>query len=281
MKNRNTLTVERDDYHLQIEQDGSGPHLLIIGSVNYYKKVVPRSLHKHFTCVYVDHRGFAKCHASKAVKSISLEIITRDIQAICDSLNLTKISILGHSGHGYMAMHFASNTNIEIERLIVVGVAPNLSGHMQEKQFNHWSANASEQRKKLLEASMAKLESDIARQPARKFAHICRRLGPMRWKDPSFDELYLWDDVEMNTLLLDKLWGEIFRDIDLTQFSSDLNVTVINGVLDFSIAPIETWESIDGAFKSLQLIKLEDVSHTPMLEAPDKFVDTILSIFEH
>lgn len=281
MTNSKKFAVERGGYLLNVEQYGSGPYLLIIGSVNYYKKIIPKALHENFTCVYVDHRGFAKCHASKPVKSISLEIITRDIQAICDSLNLTKVSILGHSGHGYMAMHFASNTNIEIEKLIVVGVAPSLSGHMQEKQFNHWSANASEQRKKLLDISMAKLESDIARQPARKFAHICRRLGPMRWKDPSFDELSLWDDVEMNTSLLDKLWGEIFRDIDLTQFSSDLNVTVINGVLDFSIAPIETWESIDGAFQSLQLIKLEDVSHTPMFEAPDKFVDTILSVFAH
>ncbi|EEX93596.1 proline iminopeptidase [Vibrio orientalis CIP 102891 = ATCC 33934] len=151
---------------------------------------------------------------------------------------------------------------------------------MQEKQFAHWLENASEQRKKLLDTSMAKLESDIAKQPERKFAHICRRFGPMRWKDASFDEFSLWDDVEMNTSLLDTLWGEIFRDIELTQFSSNLDAIVINGELDFSIAPIEVWESIEGAFNSLQLIKLEGVSHTPMLEVPEKFVDTILSIFK-
>ncbi len=103
----------------------------------------------------------------------------------------------------------------------------------------------------------------------------------MRWKDASFDELPLWDDVEMNTPLLDTLWGQIFRDIELTQFSSNLDATVINGELDFSIAPIEVWESIEGAFKSLQLIKLEDVSHTPMLEEPEKFIETILSILNH
>ncbi|OEF93668.1 alpha/beta fold hydrolase [Vibrio splendidus] len=280
MNDRNLLIVYRDNYQLQVERYGTGPHLLIIGSVNYYKKVIPESLHDYFTCVYVDHRGFSKCDASNPVESVSLDTITRDIQVICDSLNLTKTSVLGHSGHAYMAMHFASNTQINIEKLIVVGAAPSLSGDMQEKQFAHWSENASEQRKKLLDISMARLESDIAKQPERKFAHICRRLGPMRWKDASFDELSLWDDVEMNTPLLDTLWGEIFRDIELTQFSSSLDTTVINGELDFSIAPIEVWESIEGAFKSLQLIKLEDVSHTPMLEEPEKFVDTILSIFK-
>ncbi|EDK28844.1 proline iminopeptidase [Vibrionales bacterium SWAT-3] len=280
MNDRNLLIVYRDNYQLQVERYGTGPHLLIIGSVNYYKKVIPESLHDYFTCVYVDHRGFSKCDASNPVESVSLDTITRDIQVICDSLNLTKTSVLGHSGHAYMAMHFASNTQINIEKLIVVGAAPSLSGDMQKKQFAHWSENASEQRKKLLDISMARLESDIAKQPERKFAHICRRLGPMRWKDASFDELSLWDDVEMNTPLLDTLWGEIFRDIELTQFSSSLDTTVINGELDFSIAPIEVWESIEGAFKSLQLIKLEDVSHTPMLEEPEKFVDTILSIFK-
>ncbi|MEZ9765861.1 alpha/beta fold hydrolase [Vibrio splendidus] len=280
MNDRNLLIVYRDNYQLQVERYDTGPHLLIIGSVNYYKKVIPESLHDYFTCVYVDHRGFSKCDASNPVESVSLDTITRDIQVICDSLNLTKTSVLGHSGHAYMAMHFASNTQINIEKLIVVGAAPSLSGDMQKKQFAHWSENASEQRKKLLDISMARLESDIAKQPERKFAHICRRLGPMRWKDASFDELSLWDDVEMNTPLLDTLWGEIFRDIELTQFSSSLDTTVINGELDFSIAPIEVWESIEGAFKSLQLIKLEDVSHTPMLEEPEKFVDTILSIFK-
>ena len=281
MNDRNPLFVHRDNYHLQVEQHGTGPHLLIIGSVNYYKKVIPESLHNYFTCVYVDHRGFSKCDAVNPVEFVSLDTITRDIQAICDSLNLTKTSVLGHSGHAYMAMHFASHAKTKIEKLIVVGAAPSLSVDMQEKQFTHWSENASEQRKKLLDTSLARLESDIAKQPERKFAHICRRLGPMRWKDASFDELPLWDGVEMNTPLLDTLWGQIFRDIELTQFSSNLDATVINGELDFSIAPIEVWESIEGAFKSLQLIKLEDVSHTPMLEEPEKFIETILSIFNH
>lgn len=280
MNDRNLLIVHCDNYQLQVEQHGTGPYLLIIGSVNYYKKVIPESLHDYFTCVYVDHRGFSKCDASNPVEPISLDTITRDIQVICEGLNLTKTSVLGHSGHAYMAMHFASNTRINIEKLIVVGAAPSLSRDMQEKQFAHWSENASEQRKKLLDTSMARLESDITRQPERKFAHICRRLGPMRWEDASFDELLLWDDVEMNTPLLDTLWGEIFRDIELTQFSSNLDVIVINGELDFSIAPIEVWESIEGTFKSLQLIKLEGVSHTPMLEEPEQFVNTILSIFK-
>ncbi|WP_240207454.1 alpha/beta hydrolase [Vibrio sp. CyArs1] len=280
MNDKKRFIVHRDNYQLQVEQHGTGPHLLIIGSVNYYKKVIPESLHDYFTCVYVDHRGFSKCDDSNPVNSVSLDTITRDIQAICDSIKLTKTSILGHSGHAYMAMHFASNTQVDIEKLILVGAAPSLSGDMQEKQFAYWSEKASEERKKLLDTGMARLENDISKQPERKFAHVCRRLGPMRWKDASFDELSLWDDVEMNTPILDKLWGDIFRDIELMQFSSNLDVTVMNGELDFSIAPIEAWESVESAFKSLQLIPLTGVSHTPMLEDPEEFVDTILSIFK-
>lgn len=273
------MTIECEGYLLQVEKHGKGPNLLIIGSVNYYKKVIPSLLHKYFTCIYLDHRGFAaKCSSSQLDKAIDLDIISADIESICNHHNIKKTSVLGHSGHAYMAIHFAGHTKIEVDKLIVVGAAPSLSSKMQEKQFAYWSKNASEERQRLLENSMAMLESDIANEPERKFAHICRRLGPMRWANPNFDELGLWCGVETNIVLLDKLWGEVFRDIDLTRISSNLNVTVINGELDFSIAPLNTWLSIEFAFKSLELIELNGVSHTPMLECPEKFVDMMVNI---
>jgi proline iminopeptidase len=100
----------------------------------------------------------------------------------------------------------------------------------------------------------------------------------MRWANPRFDEIHLWEGVETNTLLLDKLWGEIFSEIDVTQMTSNLELTVMNGDLDFSIAPLEEWTNIEAAFRSLKLIELKGVSHTPMLENPQQFVDMMLSI---
>ncbi|EGA64050.1 alpha/beta fold hydrolase [Vibrio brasiliensis] len=69
----------------------------------------------------------------------------------------------------------------------------------------------------------------------------------------------------------DKLWGEIFSEIDVTQMTSNLELTVMNGDLDFSIAPLEEWTNIESAFRSLKLIELKGVSHTPMLENPQQF----------
>ncbi|ABS09476.1 alpha/beta fold hydrolase [Shewanella baltica] len=276
MNNTNQMIFERDGYQLKVEQFGQGPNLLVIGCVDYYKKVMPQTLHNHFTCLYLDHRGFA---LHDGVDSpINLEVISSDIEHICQHLNIKSASVFGHSGHAYMAIHFANQTSLIIDKVIVVGAAPSLSRGMQEKQFAHWSQNASEERRKLLEKNMAMLESDITNEPERKFVHICRRLGPMRWADPKFDELELWMGVETNTVLLDKLWGELFRDIDLTILSNNLNLTVINGSLDFSIAPLHTWQCFKSAFKSLKLIELKGVSHTPMLECPEKFVDTMAKI---
>lgn len=273
MKSKNQTIFERDGYQLKVEQHGEGPNLLIIGSVDYYKRVIPKALHDHFTCLYLDHRGFAL--TGKDNQTINLDIISDDIEAICESFNIQKASILGHSGHAYMALHFASFTKIRIEKVMVVGAPPSLSEEMKANQFSHWESHASDERKRLLEQSIEKLEYDINKEPHKKFVHLCNRLSPMRWADPSFNELPLWDQVPTNTALLDTLWGDIFSSIDLTTLpnANQLEVIVAIGALDFSIAPLSTWLELEVAFKSLELIELEGVSHTPMLESPTSFVE--------
>ena len=266
---------ERDGYQLKVEQHGKGPKLLIIGSVDYYKRVIPTRLHDHFTCLYLDHRGFAQTLNDKHNNTITLDIISKDIEATCDHFNIRKTSILGHSGHAYMALHFASLTDIQINKVMVVGAPPNLSEAMKAKQLLYWENNASNERKHLLEQSLGKLEHDINREPHRKFAHLCHRLGPMRWADPCFNELPLWEQVTTNTALLDSLWGNAFSEINLATLpnANQLNVTVAIGELDFSIAPLDTWSPLKNTFGSLELVALKGVSHTPMLEAPKEFVE--------
>ncbi len=49
MTTNQSQIFERDGYQLKVEQHGKGPKLLIIGSVDYYKRVMPTRLHEHFT----------------------------------------------------------------------------------------------------------------------------------------------------------------------------------------------------------------------------------------
>ncbi|MEC7941759.1 MAG: alpha/beta hydrolase [Pseudomonadota bacterium] len=277
MTTNKSKIFERDGYQLKVEQHGKGPKLLIIGSVDYYKRVIPTRLHEHFTCLYLDHRGFAQTVNDKQNDIITLDIISKDIEAICDYFNIRKTSILGHSGHAYMALHFASLTNIQIKKIMVVGAPPNLSEAMRTRQFIYWENNASNERKKLLDQSLGKLKQDIDKEPHRKFAHLCRRLGPMRWADPSFDELPLWEQVTTNTALLDSLWGDVFGKINLATLpnAKQLDITVAIGELDFSIAPLNTWLPLKETFRSLELVALKGVSHTPMLESQEEFIDII------
>ncbi|WP_435249205.1 alpha/beta fold hydrolase [Vibrio sp. nBUS_14] len=275
--NQREKVLERDGYQLKIEQYGKGPNLLIVGSVDYYKRVIPTTLHDHFTCLYLDHRGFAQTVNDNQNDTITLDIISKDIEAICDYFSIRKTSILGHSGHAYMALHFASLTDIQIKKVMVVGAPPNLSEAMKTKQFIYWDNNASNERKELLDQSLGKLEQDINKEPHRKFAHLCRRLGPMRWADPSFDELPLWEQVTTNRALLDSLWGDAFSKINLATLpnANQLDVTVAIGELDFSIAPLDTWLPLKETFRSLKLVALKGVSHTPMLESQEEFIDII------
>ena len=273
--NTNTHTIfERDGYQLHVQKQGRGPNLIIIGSVAYYTKVIPPTLSQHFTCIFVDHRGFAVGSKDKSF-DVDLNILSNDLEYICHQLGISIAHLLGHSGHAFMALHFANNTLLEIKGVFLIGAPPSLSDEMHAAQLNHWEEKASFTRKQVFEKNIAHLESDIAKQPDKKFVHLCRRLGAMRWANPEFDELKLWQDVPTNTDILDTLWGELFRDSKISAYLKGFDVTVINGELDFSIAPLSVWSELSQQYKNLRLIELKGVSHTPMYEAPDEFVSLL------
>ena len=89
MTTNKSKIFERDGYQLKVEQHGIGPKLLIIGSVDYYKRVIPTRLHEHFTCLYLDHRGFAQTVNDKQNDIITLDIIIAYIK----DLNLVKFEL--------------------------------------------------------------------------------------------------------------------------------------------------------------------------------------------
>ncbi|MCG7496420.1 alpha/beta hydrolase [Vibrio sp. Of7-15] len=267
---------------IESQQTVGGDTLLIIGSADYYHRVMPSNLSDHFHCIFVDHRGFAPCSQEVTSEDISLSQVTLDIAKMCDSYGIKKCWVLGHSGHAYMALDFAASYPDLILGIILIGASPNLSNDMQALQFARWNKEASSSRKHTFEQNINQLQSDIDTEPERKFVHLCRRLGAMRWFNAGFDEMPLWEGLITHTPLLDKLWGETFAELDISAYSSSIKspVLIISGEYDYSIAPLNAWYNISPNFVDVRYQVIKNSAHTPMYEQPETFLNALLS-FTH
>ncbi|MDK9777984.1 MULTISPECIES: alpha/beta fold hydrolase [unclassified Vibrio] len=267
-------TIQSGHYHLKIIVRGSGIPLVIIGSADYYLRVTPTALFDHFQCVFVDHRGFAECDVIPNATDATLEAISADIKLVMDKLGIEKAWMFGHSGHALMATHFAVKFPQYVEGLVLANISPNLSPQMQAFQFQRWEQETDKERKQVFERNFPLLARDIEQNPERKFVHLCHRLGAMRWYDPEFNELPLWEGFPTHTALLDELWGEVFAEFDTAIYQQlpTVQVLVISGEKDFSIAPVSSWDQIDFGEADMNLEIIAESAHTPMLEQPERFV---------
>ena len=79
--------------------------------------------------------------------------------------------------------------------------------------------------------------------------------------------------------MFDYVWGELFRDIDITRGLDlfDRPVFMALGRYDFLVAPPSSWEPIENRFSDLTIRVFENSGHTPQYEEPDLFDKEVLA----
>ncbi|OEH92778.1 alpha/beta fold hydrolase [Bacillus solimangrovi] len=269
----NNITIKNDGFILNICIKGSGSPVLVVGSSIYYPRLFSNELYKNFQFIYMDHRGFVKSPRKLEPEDYTLDKILSDIEKVRTTLNLTTFSILGHSGHAFMALEYAKRYPNNIEKVILLNSAP--SNSMQRQKCSHafFEKDAIEERKQVLSKEMELLQRDIEIEPERRFSYMCIRMGAMSFFDYNFDSAYLWKDVYTNMEIIDYLWGVAFSDIDITNGLEKLNKPILLGLgrFDYLVAPITLWDSIIINNTQVKKVVFEESGHNPMLEEEFQF----------
>ena len=114
--------LNREGFKLQYSQKGdiTQPPVMVIGSEIYYKRLFKNDIFNSLNLIFIDHRGFSIAEKSTYL----LEDIVEDIEAIRVQLGIEKMYLLGHSGHGFMAMAYASKYEQHVIGLILSNLAP-------------------------------------------------------------------------------------------------------------------------------------------------------------
>lgn len=267
--------IETDEYQLRYSIDGSGPPTLVIGSEIYYPRTFSKNLRKHLKLIFLDHRGFGISPKRDMQNSeFELDALIDDMEHVRKKLGFDKIIVIGHSGHGFMALEYAKKYPEHVSHVVMLGIIPNLSEKNNEAINQFWQEFASPERKAALEKNEKELPDEkLKHLPIdQQFIQQYIRSTPKIWYDYHFNASPLWEGVEINMQMLGYVWGTLFRDIDITKGLDKLNKPVFLGLgkYDF-LAPYTLWEPVRSQFKDLTIRVFDKSGHTPQLEEPEIF----------
>jgi proline iminopeptidase len=274
-------TIPTGEFNLNYRIEGTGAPVIVIGFPNYYARVFSENLRSHLRLVFVDHRGSAASPGSVDTAEFALERIVDDVELVRETLDLERVAVIGHSGHSFMALQYAKKYPANVSHVIMIGIAPDLSASSAEAAQQNWLKLASSERKSALEKNQKEIPDEQLAQlpPGESFIKAYVRNGPRTWFDPHFDSTPLWKGVDVNMDMINYIWGEVFRDIDITVGleNFDRPVFLALGRYDFLVAPPSSWEPIKDRFDDLTVQVFEKSGHTPQYEVPELFDRELLA----
>jgi len=277
--------IRAGPFELRYQVSGRGRPTIVIGSSIYYSRIFSQALRERLRMIFLDHRAFARMTGSAEPKDYTLDNVIEDVERARCTLQLDRVAVIGHSGHGYMALEYAKRYPERVSHVVLIGVAPDLSAASAVAAEKYWQDFASPERKALLEERRRSLpDAELATlAPGPRFIRTYgQRDSPLTWYRLDFDPAPLWRDVELNMEVFAHLWGEAFRDIDITQGLDhfDLPVFLALGRHDFAVAPPSAWDRIAPRLRDMTVRIFEHSGHTPPYEEAALFDAELLKWME-
>jgi len=266
--------VSVDGYKLSYVIEGSGIPCLVIGSAIYYPRTFSQELRKYFKFIFTDTRGFVPTDEPVDLKEVTIDMFLDDAEQIRKTLDIPKICVLGHSIHGNLALEYARKYPQNTSHVIVIGAPPNGMRKNLKASRQHWTNNTSEERKiiykRLMETQKIEDPSDLS--PSEMMIQNYVNNAPFYWYDPTYDCSWIWEGVKVNTKIVGKLEGVLFKTYDIAK-DSNLNsipIFVAMGKYDYMV-PHFQWDAEIEKLPKLSYYLFEKSGHTPQLEESDEF----------
>lgn len=274
-------TVEVRDGKLVFQKFGKGDPIVVVhGARMDHNYLLPHllDLAKDHEVVFYDQRGSGKSLETKLDRShINIDQFVRDLEALRVKLGHEKMTLIGHSWGGFLAMHYTLVHPQKVKALILMSSAP--ADYRGQKAFidELGRRTASMQAEFTAINDINALRKMTPKEISQLYAKVsaCGFADPAKLTDMNFTQEMagVVSGAMVMTLLSKTSW--MLPSINLFPKLRRLTVPtlVIHGKQDF--VPIETAEKIKTAIPNAQGMFLDNCGHYPFVEQPQQMFETI------
>ncbi len=218
-----------------------------------------KKLAEYYQVILVDLRNHGHSDWSD---DFSYELMAEDVYELCKDLELEDIILVGHSMGGKVAMHFAQRFEELLEKLVVVDIG------MKEYPMHHQHILAGIHAVQLENIKTRRIAEEqmsvhIDSEGVKQFL-----LKNLYWKEKG---RLAW---RMNVAVLEQEMPSILAKVPEMEINTPtlfIRGEMSNYILD------EDLEDIENSFIDMELVTIEEAGHWVHAEAPQLFLDSLLS----
>jgi len=274
------LFVKTDDAQIFCRVIGNGNPIVVIhggpGLTQDYLLPQMAKLAKNNRVIFYDQRGCGQSSGEINADSIRIETFMNDLESIRKAFGYSKITILGHSWGGFLAMEYAIEHPESVQNLILLNSCPAsseeynlfLQEYMKRLAPFQDELNSITESDKFVEGDPATIE---------KYFRIIFRT-------------YCYDPIKANYLDL-RMSPKAF--IDGTKVSKIFNQNILTKPFslheqlkkiqiptliihgDFDVAPYAGAQKIHESIDNSKYILIKNCGHFPFVESPDEFFEAL------
>ena len=264
-----------DGAHLRYRVEGQGIQCLILGGIDYYRRIFSPALREHFQCYFVDTRGWVPTIEPYDIQQVTIDTYADDLETVRRTLGLGKVLVMGHSIHGTLVLEYARRYPESVWGVVAIA-APAMSPSNNQEFFGQ---DASPSRKAALQANAARLAPEALGRldPSAAFIESYVANGPIYWYNPRYDAAPLWAGVVLNIPQINHLFGTLYATYDLAQQLGHITAPVLLalGRYDYDV-PYTQWEERKAALPQHTYVLFDKSGHTPPLEEPARFDQVLI-----
>lgn len=264
--------------HYVIEGNGIPCVIPSLGGTLSYERMFSAELRRHLKLVFAELRGSRSDLGE--VGAATLDTIVDDLDRLRSELKLDRIVVLGHSGHGFIALRYAAKYPDRISHAVLVGAAPSFDGTWFAEVLRYSEMLMSNERKDELARSHDRLRPAMSRAtPDEAVVLNFIANAPIQFFDAHFDCAHLWKDQTFNAQIFQRFWGpggEFSKFDPATEFPRiKCPVLIASGLFDYGCPPT-TWHGIIDKLAKHEYRVFERSGHHPQMEEQSLFDQTVV-----
>ena len=270
--------VKTDETSLFCRHGGEGSPIIVIhggpGLTQNYLLPYMVKLTETNEVVFYNQRGCGESSGEISSASINISNFMKDLEAVQNAFGFKKVTIIGHSWGGFLAMKFAITHPERVEKLILVtSMAHSRAGHLLCDEA--WKTKMAPFIAEINSLSESNAFGEGDPDTHQRFYKLIFATYFHNPQDVSKLDLNMSPSALLNAKAEQKLFKAELADYDLSDELKKIKIPtlIVHGTSD--ITPPCVAEEMHQLIPNSSYILLTDCGHFPYIEKPEEFYSSI------